>query len=74
MNPSTVFLGLRIYWLFNSKDIVWPSVVTIIPDWYYDFYGDDQPLRDNYEMMKRFVLYHQRLGNWKNRSSTQTSA
>ncbi|MBM4092487.1 MAG: hypothetical protein FJ276_24150 [Planctomycetes bacterium] len=47
------------YWLFNSKDIVWPSVATIIPDWYYSFYGDDQPLRDNYEMMKRFVLYHQ---------------
>ncbi|MGO8745080.1 MAG: family 78 glycoside hydrolase catalytic domain, partial [Thermoguttaceae bacterium] len=48
------------YWTFNSKDIVWPSVATIIPDWYYDFYGDDRPLRDNYEMMKRFVLYHER--------------
>lgn len=48
------------YWLFNGKDIVWPSVATIIPDWYCDFYGDDQPLRDNYEMMKRFVLYHER--------------
>ncbi|MCU0960723.1 MAG: glycoside hydrolase family 78 protein [Pirellulaceae bacterium] len=48
------------YWLFNSKDIVWPSVATIIPDWYCDFYGDAQPLRDNYEMMKRFVLYHER--------------
>ena len=44
------------YWLFNSKDIIWPSVVTIIPDWYYNFYGDDRLLRDNYEMMKRFVL------------------
>lgn len=46
------------YWQFNSKDIIWPSVATIIPDWYYDFYGDDRPLRDNYEMMKRFVEYH----------------
>jgi alpha-L-rhamnosidase len=46
------------YWLFNSKDIIWPSVATIIPDWYYNFYGDDRPIRDNYEMMKRFVMYH----------------
>ncbi len=49
------------YWLFNSKDIIWPSVATIIPDWYYNFYGDDRPLRDNYEMMKQFVLYHERV-------------
>ncbi|MCP4175728.1 MAG: hypothetical protein GY758_33700, partial [Fuerstiella sp.] len=33
---------------------------TIIPDWYYNFYGDDRPLRDNYDMMKAFVLYHER--------------
>jgi alpha-L-rhamnosidase len=48
------------YWTFNHKDIVWPSVVTIIPDWYYNFYADDRPLRDNYDLMKRFVLYHER--------------
>jgi alpha-L-rhamnosidase len=48
------------YWTFNSKDIIWPSVATIIPDWYYNFYGDDRLLRDNYDMMKRFVLYHRR--------------
>ena len=48
------------YWTFNHKDIIWPSVVTIIPDWYYNFYGDDRPLRDNYDMMKRFVLYHEK--------------
>ena len=47
------------YWLFNSKDIIWPSVATIIPDWYYNFYGDDRLLCDNYDMMKRFVLYHE---------------
>ncbi|MCA9062504.1 MAG: family 78 glycoside hydrolase catalytic domain [Planctomycetaceae bacterium] len=46
------------YWLFNSRDIIWPSVVTIIPDWYYNFYGDDRLLRENYDMMKRFVAYH----------------
>jgi alpha-L-rhamnosidase len=48
------------YWTFNSKDIIWPSVATVIPDWYYNFYGDDRLIRDNYEMMKRFVLYHER--------------
>lgn len=48
------------YWTFNSKDTIWPSVVTIIPDWYYNFYGDDRLLRDNYDLMKRFVLYHER--------------
>ncbi len=48
------------YWTFNSKDIIWPSVATIIPDWYYNFYGDDRLLRDNFEMMKRFVLYHEK--------------
>jgi alpha-L-rhamnosidase len=47
------------YWLFNSKDVIWPSVVTVIPDWYHNFYGDDRLLRDNYEMMKNFVLYHE---------------
>jgi alpha-L-rhamnosidase len=45
------------YWTFNSKDIVWPSVFTIIPDWYYNFYGDTRPLADNYEGMKRWVQF-----------------
>ncbi|KAJ3060628.1 hypothetical protein HK102_009419, partial [Quaeritorhiza haematococci] len=48
------------YWTFNSKDIVWPSVVTVIPDWYHDFYGDSRPLADNYECMKRWVLFHEK--------------
>ena len=48
------------YWTFNSKDIIWPSVITVIPDWYYNFYGDMRPLADNFECMKRWVLFHQR--------------
>ena len=48
------------YWTFNSKDIIWPSVVTVIPDWYYNFYGDLRPLADNYECMKRWVLFQQK--------------
>lgn len=48
------------YWTFNSKDIIWPSVITVIPDWYYNFYGDLRPLSDNYECMKRWVLFHRK--------------
>jgi alpha-L-rhamnosidase len=48
------------YWTFNTKDIIWPSVVTIIPDWYYNFYGDLRILADNYECMKRWVLFQQK--------------
>ena len=48
------------YWTFNSKDIIWPSVITVIPDWYYNFYGDLRPLADNYLCMKRWVLFHQK--------------
>ena len=48
------------YWTFNSKDIIWPSVITVIPDWYYNFYGDLRPLADNYECMKRWVLFQQK--------------
>jgi alpha-L-rhamnosidase len=48
------------YWTFNSKDIIWPSVITIIPDWYYNFYGDLRILADNYDCMKRWVLFQQK--------------
>jgi len=48
------------YWTFNSKDIIWPSVITVIPDWCYNFYGDPRPLADNFECMKRWVLFQQK--------------
>ncbi|HRP55632.1 family 78 glycoside hydrolase catalytic domain [Agriterribacter sp.] len=48
------------YWTFNSKGILWPSVATIIPDWMYSFYGDPRILKDNYRMMKDFVLFTQK--------------
>ncbi|GAC1466249.1 MAG: hypothetical protein NVSMB9_06590 [Isosphaeraceae bacterium] len=48
------------YWTFNSRDVIWPSVVTVIPDWYYNFYGDLRPMADNYECMKRWVLFLQK--------------
>jgi alpha-L-rhamnosidase len=46
------------YWeFFNPDDIAWPSVVTIIPDWMYSFYGDRRILEANYEPMKKWVEY-----------------
>ena len=32
----------------------------MIPDWYYNFYGDPRPLADNFECMKRWVLFQQK--------------
>ncbi len=48
------------YWTFNSKDIIWPSVVTVIPDWYYNFYGDLRLVSDQFPCMKRWVLFQQK--------------
>ena len=45
------------YWAFYSGDIAWPSVLTIIPDWYYSFYGDRRILEVNYEPMKKWVEF-----------------
>jgi alpha-L-rhamnosidase len=45
------------YWAFYSGDIAWPSVLTIIPDWYYSFYGDRRILEVNYQPMKKWVEY-----------------
>jgi alpha-L-rhamnosidase len=46
------------YWTFNSRGTIWPAIATIIPNWYYDFYGDSRVLENNYEAMKKWVLYH----------------
>jgi alpha-L-rhamnosidase len=45
------------YYPFFSESIVWPSVITIVPDWFYNFYGDKQILIDNYDSMKKWILY-----------------
>ena len=39
------------------EDPVWPSVITILPDWYYHFYGDRSILQQNYDCMKRWMLF-----------------
>jgi alpha-L-rhamnosidase len=46
-----------VYYSFYSGDIPWPSVITIVPDWYYSFYGDRRILEVNYEGMKKWVEY-----------------
>jgi alpha-L-rhamnosidase len=43
------------YWIYFSGDIPWPSVLTIIPDWFYGFYGDRRILEGNYGPMKKWV-------------------
>ncbi len=45
------------YWEFYSGSVVWPSVVTVLPDWAYSFYGDRRILEDNYDAMKRWADY-----------------
>jgi alpha-L-rhamnosidase len=46
------------YWsFFHPDDIAWPSVVTIIPDWMYSFYGDRDILEADYGPMKKWVEY-----------------
>jgi alpha-L-rhamnosidase len=48
------------YWTFASKGTIWPAIVTIVPNWMYDFYGDRRAVADNYGAMKKWVEYHVR--------------
>ena len=43
-----------------GNGVLWPSVVTIIPEWLYDFYGDRRALEENYEAIKRWMMFHQK--------------
>jgi alpha-L-rhamnosidase len=43
-------------WDFGMNSIDWPSVYTIIPDWYLDFYADQRVMARHYESMKRWVV------------------
>ena len=42
-------------WPFYSADGIWPSVITILPDWFHGFYGDRRILEENYETMSRWL-------------------
>ena len=39
-----------------GNGVEWPSVFTIIPDWFLDFYADQNVLETQYDAMKRWVL------------------
>jgi alpha-L-rhamnosidase len=39
-----------------GNGVEWPSVFTIIPDWYLDFYADRRVVETQYDAMKRWVL------------------
>jgi alpha-L-rhamnosidase len=43
-------------WDFGMNSIDWPSVYTIIPDWYLDFYADPRVAAMHYASMKRWVV------------------
>ena len=42
-------------WDFGMSTIDWPSVYTIIPDWYLDFHADQRVVERHYDSMKRWV-------------------
>jgi len=55
-----------------SDDMVWPSVMTIVPMWAYRCYGDRRFIADNYESAARwFVNLH---GRGQNRDGTMNHA
>jgi alpha-L-rhamnosidase len=46
---------VAMYWP-GGNGIEWPSVFTIIPDWYTGFYADNRLEARNYDAMKHWVL------------------
>lgn len=47
-------------WPFYTADTIWPSVITILPDWFFSFYGDHRILEDNFETMVRWIRFQER--------------
>ncbi len=47
---------VSMYWTAWGDNVVWPSVFTIIPDWFIDFYGDRRVADEHYAAMKTWVL------------------
>ncbi len=48
------------FWDFFSGDPVWPSVITVVPLWLHNFYGDQRTIAENYPAMKAWMLFQQR--------------
>ncbi len=47
-------------WPFYRGDPIWPSVITIVPEWFFNFYGDRRILEENFETMKHWMLFQER--------------
>ena len=41
-----------------GEGVLWPSVVTIIPEWMCDFYGDRRVVEENYDTIRRWMMFH----------------
>jgi alpha-L-rhamnosidase len=46
---------VSMYWTWGDG-VEWPSVFTIIPDWFTEFYADNRVAETNYAAMKTWVL------------------
>ncbi len=46
-------------WAMYSGNPIWPSVVTILPDWAYQFYGDRRFVEQNYELASKWLRFQQ---------------
>lgn len=53
--PDGSIPDVSMYWEMGNG-VEWPSVFTIIPDWYTGFYADAGLEKRHYEAMKRWVL------------------
>jgi alpha-L-rhamnosidase len=53
--PDGSLPDVAMYWDMGAG-VEWPSVFTIIPDWFINFYGDREVAEKHYEAMKRWVL------------------
>ncbi len=58
--PDGTIPDVSMYWQ-AGQGVEWPSVFTIIPDWYTLFYADTRLERRNYPAMKRWVLAMSRI-------------
>jgi alpha-L-rhamnosidase len=53
--PDGLLSDAGCYWSFYTGDIIWPSVITIVPHWYHQFYSDRRILEENYDAMRRWM-------------------
>ena len=53
--PDGTIPDVSMNWEWGNG-VEWPSVFTIIPDWYLDFYADRRVVATHYDAMRRWVL------------------